>query len=103
VDGQRVPTRNPEALEAEVDGDRVVMSPENFAYFGLAGSGAEVWDLIDGVRSVSVIVDVLAGRHRAAAEVVAADVARFIEALGAAGLIDADLIDAGPIDAGPID
>ncbi|MEY2959087.1 MAG: hypothetical protein RLZZ01_1655 [Actinomycetota bacterium] len=87
MDGSYVPTRNPEALEAEVDGERVVMSPADFAYFGLVGTGAEVWDLIDGASSVDALVDLLVDRHGAPRERIATDVGDFLETLEAARLI----------------
>lgn len=87
MDADRVLTRHPEALEAEVDGDRVVMSPQNFAYFGLVGTGAAVWDLIDGSRTAAAVVEQLATRFAAPVDQVRSDVAAFVATLDAAGLL----------------
>jgi hypothetical protein len=82
-----VPVRHPDALEAEVDGQRVVMSPKDFAYFGLVDTGALVWDRIDGTASLDDIVASLAEEFAADTAQVRADVEEFIGALGDAGLL----------------
>jgi hypothetical protein len=82
-----VPVRCTDVVEAEVDGQRVVMSPHDYAYFGLAGTGAQVWDRLDGVASVGEIVDALAGEFGADAAQVRGDVVEFVDALQAAGLL----------------
>lgn len=33
-------------VEAEVDGERVLLAPSSLAYFGLNAVGARVWDLV---------------------------------------------------------
>ena len=42
VTDNRVPVRTVGAVEAEVDGERILLSPKDFAYFGLTGAGAPV-------------------------------------------------------------
>ena len=49
----QIPSRTQGSIEAEVDGERILLSPKDFSYFGLTGTGAPVWDLIDGDRSVA--------------------------------------------------
>lgn len=83
----RIPVRHPDALEAEVDGQRVIMSPKDFAYFGLIDTGALVWGRIDGVTPLDDIVAALTLEFSADAGVVRADVEDFVSALDAAGLL----------------
>jgi hypothetical protein len=80
-------TRTPGVLEAEVDGERVLMHPSDFAYFGLSESGSAVWELIDGARSVVDIAAVLAQEYDADPETITHDVAEFVAALEAGRLI----------------
>ena len=87
---QRVPVRHPDVLEAEVDGDRVLLSPRDFAYFGLVDTGALVWDRIDGVISIEDLVTTLAAEFGADPDAVRADVIDFVSALDAAGLLAED-------------
>jgi hypothetical protein len=82
-----IPTRHAEALEAEVDGERVLMSPKNFAYFGLMDTGALVWDRIDGSTSIGEMIAALVSEFDADETTVRSDVTEFISALDAAGLL----------------
>ncbi len=50
--GSTVLRRVDRVVQAEVDGDLVLMSPRDFAYFGTEGAGEPVWALIDGERLV---------------------------------------------------
>ena len=88
VTSDSIPSRAQGAVEAEVDGDRILLSPTDFSYFGLTGAGAPVWDLIDGERSVAVIVAALETQFDAPEGVIASESLNFIDALHAAGLIE---------------
>jgi len=87
VNDAHVPIRHPEALEAEVDGQRVLMSPKDYGYFGLVGTGAIVWDRIDGDVSVGRMITDLVTVYEADEAQIRADVAEFMSALEAAGLL----------------
>ena len=76
------------AVEAEVDGDRILLSPKDFSYFGLQGTGAPVWDLIDGERSVGVIIAELEAQYDAGVGVIRADTLEYLDALVASGLVE---------------
>ena len=75
------------ALEAEVDGQRVLMSPKDFVYFGLVDTGALVWDRIDGETSLDALVTSLAAEFDTDVAQVRQDVDEFVSALDAAGLL----------------
>lgn len=79
--------RHPDAVEAEVDGQRVVMSPRDFGYFGLEGTGAVVWDRLVEPVTPEDLVNELAGAYEAETDTVRADVDDFLSALDAAGLL----------------
>lgn len=87
MDANMVPVRHPDALEAEVDGQRVLMSPGDYTYFGLAGTGAIVWDRLDGVVSVGALSEALAAEFDTDVAQVSKEVSEFVDALGAAGLL----------------
>ena len=82
-------SRHPDAVEAEVDGQRVLMSPKDFDYFGLEGTGAAVWDRLTEATALDDLVTALATDFSADPEVVRTDVVEFISALDAAGLLAA--------------
>ena len=88
--GATVLTRATGAVEAEVDGERILLSPLDFSYFGLSGSGSHVWDLIDGQRSLDEIVDALEAEFEAEDGLIRSDVMEFVDALVAAGLATSD-------------
>ena len=79
--------RHPDAVEAEVDGQRVVMSPRDFGYFGLEGTGAAVWDRLAEPTMIDELVTDLAGAYDAQPDAVRSDVDEFLSALDAAGLL----------------
>ena len=79
--------RHPDAVEAEVDGQRVVMSPRDFGYFGLEGTGAAVWDRLAEPMMLDELVTELAGTYETEPDTVRADVDEFLSALEAAGLL----------------
>lgn len=84
----RVLIRRADVLEAEVDGDRVLMSGSDFKYFGLVGTGAIVWDRIDGSTSLGDLIQTLAAEFTADVDQVERDVIDFVSALDAASLIE---------------
>ena len=84
---QTVPRRVDGAIEAEVDGDLVLLSPHQLQYFAADGEGPEIWGLIDGERSFGEIVTTLEGRFDAPEGVIRSETATYLETLHAAGLI----------------
>lgn len=87
VQPDRILSRHPDALEAEVDGQRVLMSPKDFAYFGLVDTGVLVWDRIDGTRSIDDLVAAFVDEFSADENQIRHDVVEFVSALDAAGLL----------------
>ena len=84
----RVPSRTIGAVDADVDGQRVLLSPKDFAYLGIEGSGAAVWDLVDGQRTIDQIVARLEEQFEAPTGAIRAEAVAFIAALADAGLVD---------------
>lgn len=65
----------------------MLLSPKDFSYFGVAGSGAAVWDLIDGSRSIDDLVAELQSRFEADPGAIRIETIDFLLALEAAGLV----------------
>ena len=76
------------SVEAEVDGDLILLSPQDFSYFGAAGTGDAVWKLIDGERTVGAIIADLESNYDAPEGVIRSETLEFIEALVVSGLIE---------------
>ncbi len=83
-----VPVRKTGAVQAEVDGEVILLSPTDFSYFGAAGTGGPVWELIDGERTVGAIVAELESSYDAPEGVIRNETLEFLEALEAAGLLE---------------
>lgn len=83
----RIYRRHPQAVEADVDGQRVVMSPTDFGYFGLDSIGSDVWDRLTHDVTLDQLVDDLAATYATDTATVLADVTDFLSALDAAGLL----------------
>lgn len=88
MDRSRVVVRRPDVLEAEVDGERVVMSGTTYTYFGLADTGLLIWERLDGSTSLGEIVTALTEEFSADEAQIWADVVEFVGALEAADLIE---------------
>lgn len=82
------PQRVAGAVEAEVDGERILLAPRDFSYFGLTGAAAAVWDGIDGQTTVGTLIDNLELEFEAEAGRIRSDTLRFLDALMAAGLVE---------------
>ncbi len=87
MESTRVPMRADGVLEADVDGQRILMSPSGFTYFGLVETGAPIWDLIDGQRSVDDLVVELLERYEGDPARIRTEVDAFLSGLDAAGLL----------------
>lgn len=87
-DGSVVPRRLDRVIQAEVDGDLVLLSPKDYSYFGATGVGADVWDRIDGTRSLDEIIRDLELEFEAEDGAIRADTLEFVDALVAAGLVE---------------
>lgn len=73
--------RQPGADEQTLNGEMVVLDAEGKMVRALNGTGARVWQLLDGRRTVHDICVAIADEFDAGPEVVRADVIAFIEDL----------------------
>ncbi len=87
LDDTTVPVRSTGTVQAEVDGDLILLSPKDFSYFGAQGAGETVWELVDGRRSIGDIVASLETEFSADEGVIRAETLEFIDALVEVGLI----------------
>ena len=75
-------------VETEIDDEVILLRLSDGDMFSLLGTSREIWKCIDGERSAAAIAAELAERHAAASEPVANDVARFVDDLRDAGLVE---------------
>ncbi|HYV45372.1 MAG TPA: PqqD family protein [Myxococcaceae bacterium] len=82
-----VPERSRGAEGLAVGGDFVILDGQGQMLRGLNGTGAAVWELIDGRRPLGEIASEVARRYQAPEARVLEDVVGFARALAARGLI----------------
>jgi len=75
-------------VNAEVDGDVVLMSLEQGKYYGLDGIPSDIWRRVEQSVQVRDLVEQLVASHTAPRVTIERDVLRFLEKLRQEKLID---------------
>lgn len=75
-------------ISADVDGELVMLSIEKGNYYGLAGIGSRIWQLVETPIRVSTLCDKLLEEYGVEKSVCEADVLEFLGALVEQGLIE---------------
>jgi pyrroloquinoline quinone biosynthesis protein D len=73
--------------ESNVDDEIVIMRIDNGEFFAIAGTGLEIWPLIDGSRDRDALLAALEDRYQAPPGTIAPDLDAFLTELADAGLI----------------
>ena len=73
--------------ETRIDEEIVVMNLSSGDFFSLQGSGAAIWDLIDGTRDRAAVLAALTRDYAAADADLAADLDAFLAELRVSGLL----------------
>ena len=88
LDPADIPQKLPDRyVETAIDDEVVVMRLSDGDMFSLEGTARDIWDSLDGQRSIAAISAQLAERHDHHPERIAADVHAFVAELGSAGLL----------------
>lgn len=74
-------------VSADMDGERVMMSLEEGAYFGLGGIGGTIWDFLEQPHSVAEIEARVMANYQVGAETCRTEVAAFLADLERNGLV----------------
>lgn len=78
----------PEAVVSrDLGGETVVLNLETGVYFGLDPVGTDIWTALGTGATLQETADQLQAKYDATAEVVAADVLRFVGQMAAKGLV----------------
>jgi hypothetical protein len=81
LDSEAVVGRADGVLEAEIDGETVMMSVEKGEYYGLDSTGSEIWAMLAEPRSVGEICAELTGKYDVEEEECLREVTAFLEDL----------------------
>jgi DNA-directed RNA polymerase delta subunit len=79
--------RNEEVIEAEIDGEKVMMDIESGHYYGLDTVAGQIWQLLEQPMNLSQLVETLTAEFEVSAEQCQNDIAPFLEDLEKNGLI----------------
>ncbi|HKP91770.1 MAG TPA: PqqD family peptide modification chaperone [Thermoleophilaceae bacterium] len=79
--------RRDEPLTAVVDGETVMFSPDQGAYFGLDPIGSRVWDLLSEPRSIEELCAILGDEYDVDPDTCRTDVGVLIDELREANLV----------------
>ncbi|MGC1271861.1 MAG: PqqD family protein [Croceibacterium sp.] len=86
-----IPQKFPDRyVETAIDDEVVVMRLSDGDMYSLEGTARDIWNSVDGQRSIARIAADLAKRHDHDPAQVTADVQVFVAELGAAGLLGTD-------------
>ena len=85
---ESVPRRPAHLAWQQIAGEAVVLDTEARVLRGLNATGARVWDLIDGTRSLGEIAATLAAEWQRDTPPTLADVRTFVTALRDRGLVE---------------
>lgn len=81
--------RAPDVLWRRLIDEVIVLPPSRDVPLRLQGTGVPLWDLLEHERSLDELAEILAAHHRAAAEVVHADLTPVLEELVETGAVQA--------------
>lgn len=81
ITAETILTRDPDLVCAEMDGDLVMMSVANGAYYGISGVGPRIWELLEQPTSIKEIVKVITTEFDVDAERAQTDALAFAEQL----------------------
>jgi hypothetical protein len=81
------PQRNPKLAWREIDGEAVIISPEDSHVHELNETASIIWANADGKHSVDELAGVIAARYEVELTEAKADVDELVEVLSAKGLL----------------
>ena len=81
------PLRASEVVTRELDGEAVLLNLSTEEYYSLNDVGSRVWDLTDGERTVTAIVDAIVAEYEVERSEVEADVLALLGELADEGLV----------------
>ena len=79
--------RAPDVVSADMDGEPVIMSLQENAYFGITGIGGRIWDMLEVPQSLDSIVEHVCAEYDVDPETCRRDVTLLLLDLHARGLV----------------
>lgn len=77
-----------DALSRELDGEVLVLDLRSSLYFGMTGTAARIWQIVETGATRDTVVETLAEEYGGSRDVIGADVDSFLSELLERGLLD---------------
>jgi predicted transcriptional regulator len=84
------PIKNPILAWREIEGETVIISPEESVMHELNSTGSFIWNQIDGQRTAGEIAELLASEYEVSPETALADTRELLDQLAAKKLVATD-------------
>ena len=81
------PSRSEKAVYRMVDGEAVIVEPQNGLVNVTNETGSRMWELADGKRSVAQIADIISSEYETSAKTASKDATEFFDEMSKNGLI----------------
>jgi len=88
ISDDMIVVRSAEPLTAAIDGEIVMLSPDQGAYFGLNAVGSSIWQLIEVPRTVSSVCRAMTSEYDVDGQTCRTEVVAFLDDLERAGLVE---------------
>lgn len=79
---------SPDQVSSDLAGETVLLSMTDAKYYGFAGVGSRIWELIQQPVAVSAVCSVITEEYDVSREMCEADVLQFLRDLLAKGLLE---------------
>lgn len=84
---QKILVKNKDIIWRTVQGEAVLLDPQNGQYFGLNAVASSFWEKIDGVKTLEEIIDLLIEEYRVERDVLVNDIEELVLDLKGKGLL----------------
>lgn len=81
--------QNPSSIFRDINGEAVLLTPEDYTVHSLNGLGTRIWQLSQVPMTIDGIVTVLLEEYSVEPEILRTDVSRFIDEMVQKGLMQA--------------
>jgi hypothetical protein len=83
----KYPSKSPEIASRIIDGEAVVVIPQEGVVKVLNNTGSRIWELSDGKKRTQEIIDILLSEFEVSKEALQADTIGFLEELAAKKIV----------------
>jgi hypothetical protein len=87
ISAKETVSRAANAVYRMVDGEAVIVEPQNGLVNVINEAGSRIWELIDNKRSASQIADIISSEYEISAKIALEDTIAFLDEMAEKGLV----------------